>query len=64
MYLVLEKADFGACGRVLVFVMDGRKLQTPKLGNLLQFELLKINNFIFEICDSDFNIICNAMLFR
>lgn len=30
---VVEKADFGACGRVLVLVMDGRKLQTPKLGN-------------------------------
>lgn len=32
--LVIEKADFGACGRVLVFVMDGKKLQTPKLGNI------------------------------
>jgi len=33
--LALEKADFGACGRVLVFVMDGRKLQIPKLGNFV-----------------------------
>lgn len=30
---VLEKADFGACGRVLVFIMDGKKLQTPLQGN-------------------------------
>jgi hypothetical protein len=38
--LVKEKADFGACGRVLVFVMDGKKLQAPKLGNFYY----KLNN--------------------
>ncbi|XP_050533281.1 intersectin-1 isoform X2 [Daktulosphaira vitifoliae] len=27
-----KKADFGACGRVLVFIMDGKKLQVPKRG--------------------------------
>lgn len=41
--LVLEKADFGACGRVLVFVMDGRKLQTPKLGKFIHFKYMNIN---------------------
>lgn len=47
---VVEKADFGACGRVLVLVMDGKKLQTPKLGNLTQ---VKISNNIFFKCFND-----------
>ncbi|XP_050430286.1 intersectin-1 [Adelges cooleyi] len=32
-----KKADFGACGRVLVFIMDGKKLQTPKKGKRAVF---------------------------
>lgn len=43
---VVEKADFGACGRVLVLVMDGRKLQAPKLGNLTRVKISN-NRYIF-----------------